>query len=144
MKPSLSVLVLSLVLGVGAGVARADLAPPDSCSSPGQPCQNAGAAYNQSGTCTAATCQRSVPNADGGLTSMSYACDVCQAMGTGGGSGTGTGGSTGAAGAPAHTGGGSSGCAVAPGRPDGSGPGGVAVLVAIGLAAAFRRRHAST
>jgi MYXO-CTERM domain-containing protein len=152
MKPS--VLALSLLLGVGiVGVARADLAPPDTCTSPGQPCQSAGPQYNQPGTCTASTCQRSVPSADGGRTSMSYACDLCETTGAGGSNGTGgtnggggsngTGGANGAAGATTHTGGGSSGCALAPGRADGDGPGGVGVLVAIGLAAAFRRRHAS-
>ena len=74
MKPSVLVLSLLLVvgavLGVGVGVARADVAPPDTCTSPGQPCQNAGAENNQAGTCVASTCQRSVPNADGGRTSI--------------------------------------------------------------------------
>jgi MYXO-CTERM domain-containing protein len=140
MKPS--VLVLSLVLGLGVvGVARADVAPPDTCTSPGQPCQNAGTQYNQTGTCMASTCQRSVPSADGGRTAMSYACDLCEATGTGGSNGTG--GSTGTAGATAHTGGSSSGCAVAPGPAEGDGPGGVGVLVVMGLAVVLRRRHAS-
>ncbi|HTB60400.1 MAG TPA: hypothetical protein VLC06_21170 [Polyangia bacterium] len=136
-----SVAALAATLVIGVGVARADLAPPDSCSSPGQPCQNAGAGYDQAGTCVATTCTKQVRSSDGGLTSMTYSCDACQISGAGGGSGTGTGGSgsVGTGGAPTHSSSGSSGCAIA----GNAGGGDAAALIAlglIGLALGSRRR----
>jgi MYXO-CTERM domain-containing protein len=142
-----------VVLASAPGVVRADLAPPNECTSPGQPCQTAGTQYNQAGTCVATTCTKSVPNSDGGRTPMSYACDLCQAAGAAGSNGAaganaaagsnGAAGTRGAAGSNGgvHTGGG--GCSVAPVD---DGPGGWALIVALGalgLAAALRRRHAS-
>jgi MYXO-CTERM domain-containing protein len=159
------------VVAAGVGVARADVPPPDSCTSPGQPCQNGGPSYDQAGTCVAATCTKSVPAADGGRMSLSYACHLCQPGGGGGGAGgAATGGAGGAATGGAATGGAagsaatggtasggttagsggvavdgslksSSGCAIAPG--DRGEPAGLALLVAIGLAAVLRRRHAA-
>jgi MYXO-CTERM domain-containing protein len=88
---------LTAVLTVGATGARADVAPPDSCTAPGQPCMNAGPQYDRAGTCVAATCTRTVPAPDGGSMSMSYACNRCQAAdgGTGGGAGGAGGGGAG-------------------------------------------------
>jgi hypothetical protein len=148
------VFVAMVVLTLGAGFARADLAPPDSCSSPGQPCQTAGAQYDQAGTCVATTCSRLVHAADGGTTPLSYACDLCQVPGGGGGAGnagnTGNTGSsggsngTGAAGSAGKTSGGSSGCAVA-GRANANREGAEAALLLVlaGLAAARGRRRTS-
>jgi MYXO-CTERM domain-containing protein len=147
--------VLTAVLLV-AGVARADLAPPDTCTSPGQPCQNAGSQYDQAGTCASTTCTKSVRGPDGGLTPMTYACNVCQPSGAGGAgasghpggsTGTGgaagasgqTGGSTGTGGAATSTSGGSSGCAIAGGGAD-PGAGGLLALIGLGLVVARRRR----
>ena len=148
--------VLTAVLLV-AGVARADLAPPDTCTSPGQPCQNAGSQYDQAGTCASTTCTKSVRGPDGGLTPMTYACNVCQPSGAGGNAGasghpggsTGTGGaagasgqtggSTGTGGAATSTSGGSSGCAIAGGGAD-PGAGGLLALIGLGLVIARRRR----
>jgi uncharacterized protein (TIGR03382 family) len=173
MRFSTVVLCLFVVVVAEAGVARADVAPPDTCTAPGQPCQNAGPApYTNPGTCAAATCLRSVPNADGGRTSMSYDCTLCQPTGTGGSGGTAGSGATGGSGGSAatggsggssatggsdgtatggappgtggssvHTGGGSS-CSIAPGQSSGDASGALAVLGAIGLALALRRRHA--
>ncbi|HXJ19191.1 MAG TPA: hypothetical protein VMT03_03085 [Polyangia bacterium] len=104
------------------GAARADIAPADSCTSPGQPCQNAGAVYNapgQPGTCVASTCTKSIRSADGGLTPISYACNLCKATGDGGtsaaggsggigGSSSATGGTGGSSSATGGTGGGAS------------------------------------
>lgn len=84
------------ILTLGANRARADVPPPDLCTSPGQPCQNAGTQYNQSGTCTATTCTKTLPNGDGGTTTMTYDCNLCRTV---------DGGTTG--------GGKSSGCAIA-------------------------------
>jgi uncharacterized protein (TIGR03382 family) len=171
MRFSTAVLSLFVVVVAQAGVARADVAPPDNCTAPGQPCQNAAPApYNNPGTCAAATCTRSVPNADGGRTPMSYDCHLCQPTGAGGNGGTaGSGGSGGSAatggsggssatggsdgtatgGAPpgtggssVHSGGGSS-CSIAPGQSSDDASGSLAVLLAIGLAIALRRRHAA-
>ena len=123
-------------LAIGGGGARADIAPSDSCSSPGQPCQNAGAGYNQAGSCVATTCTKQVRSSDGGLTPMTYSCNACQVSGAAGGSGTGTGGSgtggssgTGTGGAPSHSSSGSSGCTVA----GNAGGGDVASMLALGL-----------
>jgi hypothetical protein len=81
------------ILTVGANRARADVPPPDLCTSPGQPCQNAGAQHNQAGTCMATTCTRTVPSGDGGTTTMSYDCNLCRMPdgGTTGGGGSSSG-----------------------------------------------------
>jgi uncharacterized protein (TIGR03382 family) len=144
---SVAALVASLAtLVTGGGVARADIAPPDSCSSPGQPCQNAGTGYNQAGSCVATTCTKQVRSSDGGLTPMTYSCDVCQASGAAGSGGTGTGGSgpggssgTGTGGAPSHSSSGSSGCTVA-GNAGGGDAASMIALGLLGLALGSRRR----
>ena len=157
---SVAALVASLAtLVTGGGVARADIAPPDSCSSPGQPCQNAGTGYNQAGSCVATTCTKQVRSSDGGLTPMTYSCDVCQASGASGSGGTGTGGSgpggssgtgtggsgpggssgTGTGGAPSHSSSGSSGCTVA-GNAGGGDAASMIALGLLGLALGSRRR----
>ncbi len=134
-----SFLVLVLVAS-GGKPARADIPPADTCTSPGQPCQNAGAINGpgKPGTCVEATCTKSLFH-DGGLTTMTYACHRCEASDAGtaaaGGTGgaapgvAGAGGTAGAAGATAAGGatgsagkpgaGSSSGCAMAgsPARP---------------------------
>lgn len=140
---------LLATLVIGGAVARADLAPPDTCTSPGQPCQNAGATYNQAGSCVAATCTKQIRSSDGGLTPMSYSCNACQisgaagtggtgAAGTGGMSAAGTGGA-GIGGAPSRTSGGSSGCAVA-GKTGGGDIGLKLALGLVGLGLVSRRR----
>ena len=163
---SVAAFVASLAtLAIGGGIARADIAPPDSCSSPGQPCQNAGTGYNQAGTCVATTCTKQVRSSDGGLTPMTYSCNACQPSGAAGGGGTGTGGSggttatgsggatatgsggatatgsggMGTGGAPSHTSSGSSGCTVA-GNPGGGDAAALIALGLIGLALGSRRR----
>jgi len=142
-----SVVALVVTLTIGVGLARADIAPPDSCSSPGQPCQNAGAGYDQAGACVATTCTKQVRSSDGGLTPMTYSCNVCQLSGAGGSSGTenggssgtGTGGGVGTGGAPSHSSSGSSGCAIA-GNAGGGDAAAVIALGLIGLALRSRRR----
>jgi hypothetical protein len=144
---TLSRLLCLVVFTLVAGVARADVAPPDTCTSPGQPCQNAGPQYNSAGTCAAATCTRSIANPDGGARiSMTYACNLCMASdgGTAGASGSaaGTSGSaagakgsaagangSGAGGSTSTGSGGSSGCSVA-----GQGVGATLPAFAFGLA----------
>ena len=96
-------LVSSVVVFVaaGAGLARADVAPPDACTAPGQPCQKAGPQYDQAGVCTTSLCTKYMPGPDGGTT-MRYNCNLCELSdaGVGGGAGGGTGGSPGAGGTP--------------------------------------------
>ena len=70
-----------------AAPARADIAPPGSCTAPGQPCSNAGTSHDQPGTCAATTCSKTVPLADGGTTTSTYPCNLCQASGVGGAGG---------------------------------------------------------
>lgn len=154
----------SIVVGVavwafGVSVARADIPPADACTSPEQPCQVAGPHYDQPGLCKVATCAKGVPDGDGGITTMTYACNRCQLSAEGGGgagggeagaggASAGAGGaSAGAGGASAGTGGTpvgtekkSSGCAVA-----GSDPGAAAAVIGIlALLAARRRRRVTT
>jgi len=142
-------------LTVGAAGARADLAPPDTCTAPSQPCQNGGDQHNQSGTCVLTTCTKQVPTGDGGLMSISYDCNRCFPVtdggdggGTGGAGGSGTGG-TGAGGSgaggivgggPSKTFGSSGGCAIAAADGDGGGPPGMALLMATLMLAVARRR----
>lgn len=75
-----------LVVGFG-GAALADLAPPQICTAPGQPCDKAGPSANQPGTCTASTCERSAPLPDGGRGTMTYACNLCTPSAADGGAG---------------------------------------------------------
>ena len=122
----LSVAVWLATVAVGVNQARADVAPPDLCTSPGQSCQNAGSQYNQAGTCVATTCTKTIPSGDGGPTTMTYDCNLCQASdaGTGGGKS-------------------SSGCAIAATGPTdaAAASGGSAVALALlGIALARRRR----
>ena len=143
---TLSRSICLVALTLGAGVARADGAPPDLCTSPGQPCQNAGPQYSGAGTCTMTTCTRSIYNPDGGARiPMSYGCNLCLAPDGGtpgaGGSAAGAGGSTtGAGGSTSKSSAGSSGCVVA-----GPGFGLTSPAVAIGLVAlSLRRRRRRT
>jgi MYXO-CTERM domain-containing protein len=110
------------IVAVSAKRVRADVPPPDLCTSPGQPCQNAGAQFNQAGTCMATTCTKTVPNGDGGTTTMTYDCNLCR-MVDGGTNGGGT----------------SSGCAIAA-RSSGTAHGSAVALVLLGIALARRRR----
>lgn len=120
----LSFAVWLAIVAFGTNRARADVPPPDLCTSPGQPCQNAGAQNNQGGTCMATTCTKTVPGADGGTTTMTYDCNVCRMT---------DGGTTG--------GGSSSGCAIASvgSVPSVGGP--AVVLAVLGLALGRRRRR---
>jgi|KBSMisStaDraftv2_1062788.scaffolds.fasta_scaffold773962_2 hypothetical protein len=139
------------ILAFTAAPARADLAPPDSCTSPGQPCQNAGPQHDASGTCIGATCTKQVPAPDGGTMTMSYDCNRCQpgSGGAGGDGAGGGGGSAGAAGGGAGSGGTggssppsskSSGCSVAAAGRDGAGGAGALLLIATLVLTSGRRR----
>jgi hypothetical protein len=125
-------------LAIGATRARADVAPPDTCTAPGQSCTNAGPQFNQAGTCVATTCTRQVPSPDGGTTSMTYDCNRCTAGGTGGSGGAGAGGAGGST-SPSSK---SSGCAVAPEHGDGGSLGVPISLIAGLMLLAARRRNA--
>jgi hypothetical protein len=78
MRGLTGILLLAATLALDVGFVRADVLPPDSCSSPGQPCQTAGPQRDQPGICRATTCTRSVRGGDGTVTSMSYDCTLCQ------------------------------------------------------------------
>jgi hypothetical protein len=74
---SILVPVLALALA-GAPSARADVAPPDSCTgSEGAACQNAGPGYNSPGVCAKTTCTRTLPGTP--PTTMQYDCMRCMA-----------------------------------------------------------------
>src|SRR5580765_4735362 len=64
---NLVAIAIGLATFVVAVHARADLAPPDTCTAPGQPCQNGGDQHNQPGACVATTCTKQVPTAAGRL-----------------------------------------------------------------------------
>jgi len=110
------------IVSVGANRARADVPPPDLCTSPGQPCQNAGAQYNQAGTCMATTCTKTVPDGDGGTTTMTYDCNLCRTVDGG-----------------TNGGGKSSGCAIAAGGPPEAAGGSMMALALLGIALGRRR-----
>jgi MYXO-CTERM domain-containing protein len=110
------------IVSVGANRARADVPPPDLCTSPGQPCQNAGAQYNQAGTCMATTCTKTVPDGDGGTTTMTYDCNLCRTVDGG-----------------TNGGGKSSGCAIAAGGPAEAAGGSMMALALLGIALGRRR-----
>lgn len=133
-NPLTLVLVIAAAVGtlaLGAGRARADVAPPDSCTSPGQPCQNAGPQFDSAGTCVSGTCTKQVPAPDGGTMSMTYDCNRCTASGGAGGSGTGA---TSGSSSP------SSGCTLAPTGGDGDGAAAAILLIATLVSTARRRR----
>jgi hypothetical protein len=116
------VVVFASVVAVGSP-AWADLPPPDACTAPGQPCDKAGSAHDQSGTCTMSTCTKTVPSADGGTMSMSYACNLCKVAQGGGGAGTGgANGGTGSGGANGGTGSGGANGGTGTGGADGAKP----------------------
>ncbi len=90
----LCLLAFSAGMAVPA-LALADVPPPDSCTTDGGVCVNAGGDANQPGICSKATCAKQMP--DGGT--MTYDCLKClptDGGGTGGSGGAGTGGSGGA------------------------------------------------
>ncbi len=67
------------------GVARADIAPPDSCTgAAGVACNNAGPSANQPGVCTTQTCSKVDPNGQ----PIEYDCVMCVAPGSGGSGGS--------------------------------------------------------
>jgi MYXO-CTERM domain-containing protein len=119
----LSFAVWLAIVAIGMNRARADVPPPDLCTSPGQPCQNAGAQNNQTGICMATTCMKTVPSGDGGTTTMTYDCNLCR---------TTDGGTTG--------GGSSSGCAIATAGSAASVGGSAVALALLGIALGRRRR----
>src|SRR5207248_514623 len=128
---------------IGAVHARADLAPPDACTAPGQPCQNGGDQHNQPGTCVVTTCTKQVPTADGGLMPMTYDCDRCFAVldgGNGGGTGGASSGGGSGTGGSSKTSSGSSGCAVAPAGGERTHAAGMILLFAALMLAVARRR----
>jgi len=136
-NPLTLVLVIAAAVGalaLDAGRARADVAPPDLCTSPGQPCQNAGPQYDSAGTCVATTCTKQVPGPDGGRMPMTYDCNLCTANGGAGGGGAG-----GAGGSTSNPSSGSSGCALAPTGSDGAG----AAVLLMGLVVVTARRRKS-
>jgi MYXO-CTERM domain-containing protein len=141
-NPLTLVLVIAAAVGalaLGAGRARADIPPPDLCTSPGQPCQNAGPQYDSPGTCVATTCTKQVLGPDGGRMPMTYDCNLCAANGGAGGGGAGGGGAGGAGGSTSHPSSGSSGCALAPTGSDGAG----AAVLLMGLLVVTARRRKS-
>lgn len=126
-RPSAFVAALSLafVTVVGIRSARADLPPPDLCTAPGQPCQNAGPKYDQAGTCAATSCTKTVPDGDGGTTTMKYDCNLCQLVAADGGT---------------NGGDKSSGCSIGQGRPTETAAGLVVALALLGISRGRRRQ----
>jgi hypothetical protein len=105
MRFALGCLVGLVMLSVGSSQARADVAPPQGCTAPGQPCDNAGPAANLAGVCATSTCNKRLPSTDGSIAIMAYPCNLCQVVGVDGSAG----GSGGSGSGGASTDGGSSG-----------------------------------
>jgi uncharacterized membrane protein YgcG len=123
-----------------SGAALADVPPPDACTSSSQagaPCNNAGSAADEPGTCESSMCSHVGPGADGGIVTSMYPCMICTASSSSsssGGTTTGTGGGTSSGGGT--SGGGS--CAFGTAGREGAVTG---TLVLIGLAAALAGRR---
>jgi len=66
--------VIAFAFALHSAPAFADVPPPDSCTTEGAACSNAGANADQAGQCTQASCTRASP--DG---SVSYDCLRCAA-----------------------------------------------------------------
>jgi MYXO-CTERM domain-containing protein len=119
-----------------SGVARADVAPPDSCTgAAGTKCNNAPPSYDIPGVCTDTTCQKFDPT-DGGT--IDYPCTLCVAVD--GGSTSSSSSSSGGEGGSGSSGGSGGGCSVTMASGDGVIAG---VMLALGLGAliADRRRR---
>jgi len=84
----LSLVVVALFLTVSP-LARADVPPPDSCTTVGQACNSAGPTYDQPGTCVTSTCRRATPDGP-----VEYECARCIAGSGAGGAGPGAGGAS--------------------------------------------------
>jgi hypothetical protein len=114
-----------------SGVARADVAPLDSCpssASAGQTCNNAGPNNDEPGVCVSTTCEHPTP--DG---STSYACVLCELSDAG--APAQDAGKTGSSGSSTK-----SGCALSPLARDGATGIGMLALGLGALALARRRR----
>jgi hypothetical protein len=87
MRFGLGCLLGLVIVWVGSSQARADIPPPESCTAPGQPCDNAGPDASLHGVCAISTCTKLFRSPDGGMTPMSYPCNLCQGAGAGGSDG---------------------------------------------------------
>ena len=131
LRSALSAAAIALVTAWSSG-ALADLAPPDTCSGgAGTACNNAGSNADQAGICVATTCSSSHPNGDGGFTTSTYSCVLCEVPDGGSASSSSSSGGT-------ATGG----CTVGVVRGEGGLAGaGAALLVGLGLLGSRRRRR---
>jgi hypothetical protein len=68
--------------------ARADVPPPDACTTAGSECSNAGDDFDEPGTCFLRTCTKGPPGEE-----VEYECLRCEKPGEGGGGAGGAGGS---------------------------------------------------
>lgn len=121
----------------------ADIPPRDQCARLGAECTNAGPSFDQPGSCKSETCTKRTPDGS----SMSYECLRCVASSGAGGSASTTGGAAATTGGSAQAGSSGAGndddeggCRVSPATAQG---GAAALMVALGLTAAFavRRRR---
>jgi hypothetical protein len=129
----IAITVLALGLSTfGAVEARADVAPANTCTGPGQSCANAPPDYKTAGTCKASTCYRSLPAPDGGRQSMPYDCTLCEASNGNAGAGGGGAGAAGSAG----TGAGGAGTAGSAGAGGGTAAGGASAAGSAGATSA--------
>lgn len=147
MREILRILAATAALTTAAwsGPARADVAPPDSCTTLGQACNTAGPNYDEAGVCVASTCDHPTP--DG---STSYACNLCMTQdagsssSSGGSSGSGSSSGSSSSGSGSSSGGGSgsskSSCAMSPLARDGATGFGMLALGLGALALGRRRR----
>jgi MYXO-CTERM domain-containing protein len=109
---------------------RADLLPPNSCTSAegaGSPCNNAGP-NNEPGVCVNTTCPHSLPDGDGGISTSEEPCILCQVSDAGP-----------AAGSKSSS---SGGCSASPSSSSSSGLG-LMLAAAVVAGAVQRRRRAA-
>jgi MYXO-CTERM domain-containing protein len=125
--PRLRLLLLASLMFTAVGSARADLAPPNACTTPGAACNTAGTSYNSAGVCVTSTCVRTLPPSTPGgpPNTSSSSCNLCELKKGDGGAQEGD--SDGA-------------CSYTPAGGPAQGLGGLAVI-ALGFAVAFARRR---
>jgi len=149
LSPVLSFAAVAVTLFSLSGTARADALPQDSCASVsdvGQSCNNAGASFDEPGTCVASTCVSGTHLPDGGSTTGTYACTLCEVPDGGAASDAGSDGGAitirddaGPGATPSSS---SSSCSASPGTRDGATAFGMLAIGVLGLALGRRNKRA--
>jgi MYXO-CTERM domain-containing protein len=134
------VIAVAVTLFSLSGTARADALPEDACSSSatvGQTCSNAGPSFDQAGVCANETCTSTHPSGDGGFSTTTSPCVLCESTSSGDGGAITTRPDSGTTSSSSSS---SSGCSASPNERDGAIGFTMLALGALGLAFGRRKR----